>query len=102
MNNKQIQDYILNLDDDASIDELRLLIGKSFSIMEYGYEWGNPVLDYDRLEITEIKASIDISTGKLSCVLIYSNYMLDGYIKFNANSGLLSIKNSITTERGNL
>lgn len=99
MNNKEIQDYILSLNDDATIEQLKKLIDKEFTIIAESPSWGKMTTDCDLLEITNIKADIDIESGKLSGVMIYSDYYLENRKKFNAWTGLSNIKTYIKNER---
>lgn len=90
-----MHDYILGLDDDASREDLNELMGKSFQVRDEGTSWGKIVIEADIMEVTKITADIDIESGKLSYVKIYSDYYIDGRFRFNAWTGLKSIQGYI-------
>ncbi len=90
-----MHDYILGLDGNASREDLSELIGKSFPVRDEGMSWGKIVIESDIMKVTKITADIDIESGKLSHVNIYSDYHIDGRFRFNAWTGLKSIQSYI-------
>jgi hypothetical protein len=90
-----MHDYILALTDDAKIHDLKALIGESISVKRETWEWGKSVVDLDRVVVTEIKAHIDLSSDRLSSVMIYCDFYLNGKLKYNAWFALDSLKECV-------
>jgi len=82
----------------VTVDEMRLLIGEKFPVLQTEFSWGNEIVSTDYLKITSVKFPIDVETGLSDgVVMIYSDYYLDGKIKYNAWAGLKGVQYYIKT-----
>lgn len=95
---EEITNYVLGLNEPLSIDDFKPLIGKSFDVDIKKVSWGNEETITDKLIVTNIKLSVDVSSEKtvgLSAIMIYSDYCLNGVKKYNAWTTLVGFKNHI-------
>jgi len=89
-------EYILNLKEPVTVNELKPLIGEKFPVLRMKFEWQKEVINTDYMEITKIKFPIDVGTEKSDgVVMIYSNYYLKGILRYNAWTGIKGIQKSI-------
>lgn len=88
---------ILGLKEPLTVDDLKPLIGKEFSVNRTDTEWGKLVVVTDKLVVTSISMAMDVETGKGKLVHIYSDYWLKGVKKYNAWTGLKSFQSYLQT-----
>ena len=96
MNDNKDHKYILGLQKPYTIENLSPLVGLRFPIRKLGWEWGKRVIDYDEIEITNVKCDLNINDGiTISSLMIYSDYYKEKGKKFNAWTDITSIQEYI-------
>lgn len=94
-----IREYILGLDEESklSISDLDPLDGAEIPIKKECWEWSKRVVDTDTLIVTHMTVSVnkDSSGLKITNLLIYCDFILNGRVKFNAWTGLEALKTYI-------
>ena len=95
LNNLVMHDHILGLDDTAAIDDFKKMIGQRFPVRKECSSWGKMIVETDEMEVTKITADIDIESGDICSEMIYSNYYVDGQLKYNAWTGLKAMQSYI-------
>ncbi|MCP4273284.1 MAG: hypothetical protein GY781_15220 [Gammaproteobacteria bacterium] len=95
-------DYLRKAERPLTVGKLSPLIGAVFTVNIEGWEWGERIIETDKLVITNISLNVDVESGeetsRTEC--IYMDFFLNGILQYNAHISFEQLKMYAETVNG--